>query len=89
MFGTLISSLTAIMIMGNVSGIHHTSWWSIVGMFLGGALLAGAGKAAIEKQKEEKQKEAVAEAEKIAKKCLEELSASIEKAAKNTDKDLH
>ena len=89
MFGSLISSLTAIMIMGNVSGIYYTSWWSIVGMFIGGAILAGAGKAALEKQKLEAQQKGIEEAEKVAKQCLEELSAAIEKASKKNDKDLH
>jgi membrane protein implicated in regulation of membrane protease activity len=89
MFGSLVSSLTAIMIMGNVSGIYYTSWWSVIGMFLGGAVISGAFKTAMEQQKQEKQQKAIAESEKIAKQCLEELASAIEKTQRNNDKDLH
>ena len=54
MFNTLIGSLTALMVMGNVTGIHTTSWWGIAGMYFGCALLRNFILISIEKGKEKR-----------------------------------
>jgi hypothetical protein len=54
MFNALIGSLTALMVMGNVTGIHTTAWWGIAGMYFGCALLRNFLLISIEKAREKR-----------------------------------
>jgi len=83
MFNTLIGTLTALMIMGNVTGLHLTSWWGIATMYFGCALIRNATLVAISRGQainEAKQEEQSNSREEISK-----VIAALKEAAEQTD----
>lgn len=86
MISQLVVVLTGLMIMGNMTGLYVTSWWSIFGMFVGWMFLGAFIQYAIEvaATKKEKEAEEIVESIKAAAKMAKEAEEqSIDK------KDIH
>jgi len=85
MISQLVVVLTGLMIMGNMTGLYVTSWWSIFGMFVGWMFLGAFIQYAIEVAATKKEKEA--------EEIVESIKAAAAEMAKETEetnkKDLH
>ena len=93
MFNTLIGTLTALMVMGNVTGFHLTSWWGIATMYFGCALLRNAALVAISRGQEinEAKKEEESNREEIDKVivALKEAAEQTKRINDDDEKKIH